>query len=132
LELDLDPRAPRVRAESSRLQQALVNIVVNAVHALLDLDVPFEARLLRISTRCEDAAGFAAIAIRDRGPGIPPRRLENIFKPFFTTKDHGTGLGLYITQRVIEELGGSVEVESKVGEGTCFTIRLPLARRGEP
>ncbi len=132
LALDLDPRAPRVRAESSRLQQALVNIVVNAVHALLDLDVPFEARLLRISTRREDAGGFAAIAIRDRGPGIPPRRLENIFKPFFTTKDHGTGLGLYITQRVIEELGGSVEVESRVGEGTCFTIRLPLARRGEP
>ncbi len=126
LELQLDPRAPRVRAEPSKLQQALVNLVVNAVHALLELDVPFEERILALTTRRDDEQALGTIEVRDRGPGIPPKRLEKIFQPFFTTKDHGTGLGLYITRRVIEDLGGSIDVDSQVGVGTCFTLRLPL------
>ena len=66
------------------------------------------------------------IEVADHGPGIGPRRLEKIWKSFFTTKRHGTGLGLYITRKVIEDQGGSISVESEVGRGTRFTITLPL------
>lgn len=127
LTLQLDPRRPRARIEPSKLQQSLVNLVVNAVHALLDLDVPLTERHLRVETKRDDAASQAILMVADKGPGIPPKRLEKIFQPFFTTKGHGTGLGLYITRRVIEELGGTIDVESQVGVGTTFSICLPLA-----
>ena len=99
----------------------------NAVHALLD--VPEERRLLRLSTRTDPDTDMVIVDIKDRGPGIPPKRLERIFQPFFTTKGHGTGLGLHITRGVIEEEGGTITVESTVGKGTTFSIHLPLVRR---
>ena len=127
LVLDLDPRRPRVRIEASKLQQALVNLIVNAVQALLALDVPHEQRELRLETRRDDAEGLALLRVCDRGRGIPPKHLERIFQPFFTTKSHGTGLGLHITRRVIEDQDGTIAVESVPGVGTTFSIRLPLA-----
>jgi signal transduction histidine kinase len=63
----------------------------------------------------------------DRGPGIPPEAERQLFNPFFTTKDTGTGLGLPISVRIVEEHGGTVEVQSRVGEGTTFRVLLPLA-----
>jgi signal transduction histidine kinase len=65
--------------------------------------------------------------ISDRGPGIPPEVERQLFNPFFTTKDTGTGLGLPISVRIVEEHGGTVEVQSRVGEGTTFRVLLPLA-----
>ena len=127
LELALDPRSPRSRIEPSKLQQTLVNLIVNAVQAMLDMeDVSLDERHLTIETERDDAAGRAVIRVRDAGPGIAPRRLEQIFQPFYTTKDHGTGLGLYICRRVIEDQDGTLEVESEVGVGTTFSITLPL------
>lgn len=127
LQLALDPRGPRARLEPSKLQQALINLVMNAVQAMLDLDVSIAERVLRLETVRDEAAGEAVVRVADRGPGIPPKRLEQIFQPFFTTKDHGTGLGLHICKRVIEDQEGRLEVESEVGKGTTFSIHLPLS-----
>ncbi len=124
LALDLDPGSPSARLEPSKLQQALVNLVVNAVDALQD--VPPERRHLRIETRRDLERREVVVAVDDQGPGIPAKRLERIFQPFFTTKGHGTGLGLYITRKVVQDQGGTLEVQSRPGEGTRFTIRLPL------
>jgi signal transduction histidine kinase len=79
---------------------------------------------LSIATRVENAQ--AVLVIGDNGPGIPPRQLERIWRPFYTTKERGTGLGLYITRRAVEHQGGTIALESRVGAGTTFTIRLPL------
>ena len=70
---------------------------------------------------------WLAIVVEDTGAGIPPEARRRIFEPFFTTKARGTGLGLAVARRVIEEHGGTIEVTSQPGQGTTFTIRLPLS-----
>jgi signal transduction histidine kinase len=88
---------------------------------------------LSVRTRFERAApqcggrAAALVEITDRGGGIPPEIQAQIFNPFFTTKDGGTGLGLPITLRIVEEHGGTIEVQSRAGEGTTFRVLLPLA-----
>ena len=72
---------------------------------------------------------FVRILISDTGNGIPPEALEKIFVPFFTTKTQGTGLGLPICKRLMEQNGGTLSVESRLGEGTKFTIELPATDR---
>lgn len=124
LQLALDPRTPAVKVEPSKIQQALVNLVVNAIQAMQE--VPPERRVLRLETVIDAPAREVLLHVRDKGPGIHPRRLERIWQSFFTTKKHGTGLGLYITRTVIEDQGGRISVQSTPGEGTTFTVRLPL------
>ena len=68
------------------------------------------------------------ITVADEGKGIPAENLTNIFRPFFTTKGHGTGLGLSLARRTVESHGGSIDVTSEVGKGSRFAIRLPIAR----
>jgi len=68
---------------------------------------------------------WVEIAVRDEGPGIAPQVQKNLFVPFFTTKDRGTGLGLAISQRVVEEMGGRIEVVSRPGAGSTFSLVLP-------
>ena len=70
------------------------------------------------------------IQVADNGPGIPEKNQESIFNPFFTTKDSGTGLGLYLVSSELEKLGGSIQVESRMGEGTVFTVSLPEKQEG--
>jgi two-component system NtrC family sensor kinase len=71
-----------------------------------------------------------AVAISDDGPGIPEELLDRVFEPFFSTKaDYGTGLGLSITFGIVEKLGGRISVQSEVGQGATFTVRLPVTRR---
>src|SRR4029077_12912290 len=84
------------------------------------------ATALRRATRRGAAAAFLEIRLRDPGVGIPPGDLKNLFIPFFTTKDKGTGLGLPISQRIIENHGGTIEVRSQPGEGASFTVLLPI------
>lgn len=124
LELDLDKRTPVARLEPSKLQQALVNLVVNAIHAMQE--VPPPRRVLKIETRLDPEARKIYIHVIDQGPGISPRKMEKIFQPFFTTKGHGTGLGLYISRKVLQDQGGTITLQSEVGKGTQFTIQLPL------
>ncbi|MCC5777635.1 cache domain-containing protein [Nitratireductor sp. B36] len=109
----------------TELQQVLVNLIVNAIHAMPD------GGTLSIITRDEDmeAGQGLAIEVTDTGVGMTPEMLEKIFDPFFTTKRReGTGLGLSISQTLVSRQGGKISVESRPGKGTCFTIWLPEAR----
>jgi len=113
----------RAKADPNLLIQALVNILLNAIQSI-------EGRgRIRIRTRREPAR--AVVEIEDSGCGIPADRLPRVFEPFYTTRDEGTGLGLAITQRIVERLGGAIEVESKPGRGSCFRIRLQPAETDE-
>jgi PAS domain S-box-containing protein len=124
VEQDLTAGVPAVRLEPSKLQQGLVNLIVNAIHALQE--VPPPRRVLRIETRFDAQNREVLIHVRDQGPGISQRKMEKMFQPFFTTKGHGTGLGLYITRKVIQDQGGAITLQSEVGKGTTFTIHLPV------
>src|SRR5262245_65790147 len=81
---------------------------------------------VRRGARRGEPASFLQVRFRDTGVGIPPGDLKNLFIPFFTTKDKGTGLGLPISQRIIENHGGTIEVRSQQGEGATFTVLLPV------
>ena len=109
---------PTVMGDSDRLRQVLINLVTNALQASGD-----RAQVDMAVTRGE--SGDVQLTVKDCGCGIPDEKLRDIFTPFFTTKKHGTGLGLPVARRIIHEHGGKIKVESKVNEGTCFTINLP-------
>ncbi len=102
------------------LRQALDNLVRNACEAM-------EGRPdARLTLTVERLGTVAALRVADNGPGIPPDRLEGIFQPFVSTKGKGMGLGLSICKEIVEGHGGRIEVESEPGEGTAFTLLLPL------
>jgi PAS domain S-box-containing protein len=111
---------PPLSAVRANLVQVFVNLITNACHAMS----PGGSVLL--STRREEQE--AVVTVRDTGTGIDPRHLQRVFEPFFTTKPEGkgTGLGLSICQGIVENHGGRLTVHSTVGEGTTFTVRLPL------
>ncbi|NRD59713.1 ATP-binding protein, partial [Corallococcus exiguus] len=128
LAVELDLRLPRSEGDAEQLKQVLINLVQNAVQAL-------GSQPGRITVRTEkperfgdlrSAGGeFVEVRVSDDGPGIPADQQTHIFVPFFTTKQKGTGLGLAICQRIVKNHGGSISVQSKMGEGTTFIIRLP-------
>ena len=103
----------------------LANVVLNAIQAMPN------GGTVRLSCRpAPDDPSMALITVRDEGTGIAPGNLPHIFDPFFTTKavGEGTGLGLSVSYGIIEDHGGTIAVESELGKGTTFTIRLPAAR----
>ncbi|MBK8014338.1 MAG: hypothetical protein IPK13_23690 [Deltaproteobacteria bacterium] len=106
---------------ADRLNQVLVNLLLNAAHAM-ETSAVRSLSIERTTTRDD-----VRIAIRDSGSGIEPELLEQIFDPFFTTKDpgEGTGLGLAISRAIMESMDGDLTVTSDVGQGACFTVRLP-------
>ncbi|MDI6828745.1 MAG: GAF domain-containing protein, partial [Armatimonadota bacterium] len=110
---------PRILADDKQLEQVLRNIFLNALQAMP------EGGSLYVSTGPCD--GAVRITITDTGTGIPEDKIDKIFVPFFTTKTKGTGLGLSIVQKIVENHGGTIRVQSKVGEGTTFEIRLPVS-----
>jgi two-component system sensor histidine kinase HydH len=122
-------RMPQVRADAEQLLQVFLNLSLNAIQAMPADDKPGKLLIstgLRRATRRGAAAAFFEARFRDSGVGIPPGDLKNLFIPFFTTKDKGTGLGLPISQRIIENHGGTIEVRSQPGEGATFTVLLPI------
>jgi len=122
--LDLDPSEPKIWADASVLQQMILNLLINAEQALVTID---GARTIVVRTRADDSE--ARLEIADSGPGIPTEIRSKIFDPFFTTKPvgKGTGLGLSVSYGIVKDHKGEIGVESKVGEGTTFTIRIPFA-----
>lgn len=116
---------PLVAGSPSRLGQVFLNLIVNAAQAIPEGAV--EAHRIRISTRSAD--GRVVVEVSDTGAGIQAELLPQLFRPFFTTKgpEVGTGLGLAISHGIVTGLGGRIEVESTVGEGTTFRVHLPIA-----
>jgi signal transduction histidine kinase len=112
-----------VAGSEDQLKQAFLNVVINGLEAM-----PNGGRLI-ISLVPSDATGpaaMAAVRVEDTGEGIPPERIRRLFDPFFSTRPHGTGLGLTITHRVIQDHGGRLQVESAEGKGTVLTVELPV------
>jgi signal transduction histidine kinase len=113
-----DFRLPVIAVDGNLLKQIVLNIIMNALQAMEG-----EGGQLLIET-CAPRESEVNIIISDTGPGIPPDALARIFEPYFTTKKpgEGTGLGLFVTKTLVENMGGRINVSSCVGEGTAFTV----------
>ncbi|MDY7032778.1 MAG: PAS domain S-box protein [Thermodesulfobacteriota bacterium] len=121
----LDHAIPLIQGNSSQLKQVFMNMMVNAAEAM-------EGRgTLTVKTALLSKNGSVMIEFSDNGKGIPPEHVSKIFDPFFTTKEvgKGTGLGLSLSYGVIEQHKGKIDVKSKVGKGTSFTIELPVQHK---
>jgi signal transduction histidine kinase len=120
LTLDLNRDLPRIHADAGNLRQLLMNLLLNAIYFTPG------GGAIRIATGAGEGGGIR-LSVSDTGLGIPADRIDKVFDPFFTTKPvgEGTGLGLTICHRIVEEHGGTIDVESEPGKGTTFVIRLP-------
>ena len=116
--LHKDPSLPEVEHDSDQIHQVLLNLLLNALQAI-DLNG-------KIAVSVERRDENAVIEVADTGRGIPADHLPNIFRPFYTTKGDGTGLGLSLARRIIEDHQGRIDVTSTVGKGTTFAVVLPL------
>jgi PAS domain S-box-containing protein len=124
IELELEQTPLYVRVDLVQIEQVILNIVRNALDVLQE--VRNRERHLLIKTGRKNYK-TAFISIEDNGPGIPNPIMERLFDPFFTTKDAGMGMGLAISQTIIDDHQGSIRVESWPGSGTCFVIELPVS-----
>jgi signal transduction histidine kinase len=120
VELDVLGAVPPVEHDPNQINQVLLNLLLNAIQSM---DHPGT-----IHVSLENDEDAVLITVADEGKGIPAENLPNIFRPFFTTKGHGTGLGLSLARRIVEAHGGEISVTSEVGKGSRFMIRLPVAR----
>ena len=128
LERDLSPSLPLIEVDVTQIQEVFMNIVLNASQAM-------EGKgRITIATRLVENGREVEIEIGDTGPGIPPDDVDKIFEPFYTTKEvgRGTGLGLSIAYGIVERHHGSIRVESEMGKGTTFFIRLPVPEEQPP
>lgn len=110
---------PTIYCDTHQIKQVFINILQNAVEAMLDGGVI----TIQISNPNNESIKFRFI---DQGYGIPKERIKKIGEPFFSTKEKGTGLGLMITQKIVQEHGGTISIESKVNQGTVVEVTLPL------
>lgn len=125
LVLDVDPDLWPVYADAGQLSQVISNLVINAQQASCDGG----AVEVAASNVVEEERRYVEIRVRDSGVGIGAEEIERIFDPYFTTKDNGSGLGLAVSYSVIREHGGSIRVESALGEGSMFTVALPASEQ---
>jgi two-component system sensor histidine kinase HydH len=120
-------RLPMMEADGERLRQAFLNLVLNALQA-----TPAGGHVTvgaSVRNPSPDSPGVIEIVVADTGKGIPPDVLQNVFHPFFTTKEAGTGLGLAITKKIIDAHGGTIAIESESGKGTVVRVSLPLGQQ---
>lgn len=125
VEKEYAPDLPRASVDAEQMQQVFLALALNAIQAM------HSGGVLRIATESGDGRpspnGTVKVVFEDTGTGIAPEHMNSIFEPFFTTKHTGTGLGLSIVQRILRSHDGTIEAESKVGEGTRFTLSIPTA-----
>ncbi len=124
LQVHIADQLPPVHGDRQMLCQVFVNLIINA------LDVMQPGGRIEVSVHPDAEEGFLAVDVKDNGPGIPAHLLPRIFDPFFTTKPtgKGTGLGLSVSQGIVRKLGGYIRARSKVGEGSTFTVVLPITQ----
>jgi signal transduction histidine kinase len=120
--------ADAVDADPEQLRRVIANVVGNAIDALADANTKMPTIDVRVGRNL--ARTEAWVTVTDNGPGIPPEVLSKVFTPFFTSKTTGTGLGLAVSKKIMEEHGGSIEVKSEPGHGAEFVITLPLRALG--
>jgi len=123
LQANVCPDPCTLNGDAVQIKRAIQNVVINAVQASAETKGS-------VTVTCTAKDFYVDLCVEDNGPGIAPSEINKIFDPFFTTKQskNGTGLGLYIAKKVIEDHNGSIKVESTASKGTTFTIRLPLAK----
>ena len=120
INLRKDPSLPEVEHDSDQIHQVLLNLLLNSLQAIDQRG--------RIDVTLSRQGSTATVEVTDTGRGIAPEHLPNIFRPFYTTKGEGTGLGLSLARRIIEDHQGRIDVTSTVGKGTTFAVVLPLQR----
>lgn len=123
LEFEPSPDLPSVIVDPDEMQKVILNLLLNAIQAVKD-----HGRIVT-TTAFEPRDQSIKLSVTDNGEGIPPESLDKIFRPFFTTKKKGTGLGLATCKRIIAAYGGTISVHSEVGQGSTFTITLPVLSR---
>jgi signal transduction histidine kinase len=116
--LEIPADLPQLYVDARQVEQVLGNLVVNACQAML------KAGTLTISARLEE--GLVAIAVKDNGTGITVDNMKKLFEPLFTTKPKGIGLGLAVSRKLVDANGGRIEVQSEAGQGSTFTLYLPV------
>ncbi len=120
ISLNVAPDLPPLVGVRDQLIQVFLNLVLNAVDAT--------GKGGRIDLNVEQRPEELCVSVRDNGVGIAPEQMSRLFQPYFTTKPHGTGLGLFVTRKLVADHGGTVEFTSQLGEGTIFWVRLPVER----
>ncbi|MBW2040257.1 MAG: PAS domain-containing protein [Deltaproteobacteria bacterium] len=113
---------PPIPLDFNQMQQVFMNLFLNALHAM-----PVGGELVVEVSKRNSQKGWIQIKVKDTGKGIAPEHLPKIFDPFYTTKSKGLGLGLSITHKIVEGHGGKIAVESYLGKGSTFIIKLPMA-----
>jgi len=128
LRLELEPRLPVISADAGRLRQVLHNLLLNARDALAGRPQP----RVRLATHAvtDDGAHFVELRVEDNGPGFPDQLLGRLFEPYVTTKEKGTGLGLAVVKRIVEEHHGTIAAGNLPDGGAGVTIRLPVSQAG--
>jgi signal transduction histidine kinase len=122
--LHKDPSLPDVEHDSDQIHQVMLNLLLNASQAIEGTGT--------ITVMLAHDHDFAIVEVADTGRGIAPEHLPNIFRPFYTTKGDGTGLGLSLARRTVEDHRGTITVRSRADKGTTFTVRLPLQQPVRP
>jgi hypothetical protein len=118
IELQKAPDLPEVEHDRNQIHQVLLNLLLNAVQAMEGSGT--------VCVKIDSRQGYASVVVSDTGRGISSQNLPNIFRPFYTTKGTGTGLGLSLAHRIVEHHHGRIEVTSAVGKGSQFTVLLPF------
>jgi signal transduction histidine kinase len=122
--LHKDTSLPEVEHDSDQIHQVLLNLLLNALQAI--------DKNGHVTVTVKPQGGMAVVEVADNGRGIAPEHLPNIFRPFYTTKGDGTGLGLSLARRIVEDHQGRIDVSSAVGAGTTFSVVLPLQKAVVP
>lgn len=124
--VEVRPRedVPCVQGDPGQLEQALLNLALNGLQSMQNTGETIHLSTAKVHRSGKD---WAVLRVRDEGCGIPEEKLQKVFMPYFSMKDRGTGLGLFITRRIIEQHGGKLKVASRLGEGTTFEMILPAA-----
>ena len=126
IEINLSQELPTITLDRQQMKQVFINLLFNAIQS-----TPAKGKISIITRKRAKTNGpteFIQVEVSDTGVGIPEEDLEKIFTPFFTTKakEEGSGLGLAMTHQIIEEHEGTIDVQSKINQGTTFTINLPV------